>query len=39
VRDPGSESPTTHAEVLETGRAAAERFGRMLAAWSRILAE
>ncbi len=29
----------THEEVLETGLAAAGRFGSMLAAWTRILAE
>ncbi len=29
----------THEEVLETGLAAADRFGKMLAAWTRNLAE
>jgi len=39
VIDPGAERPTTHQEVLETGLAAAGRFGGMLAAWAKILGE
>ncbi len=39
VIDEGAGEELTHEEVLETGLAAAGRFGRMLASWARILAE
>ena len=39
VIDEDAGEELTHEEVLETGLAAAGRFGKMLATWARILAE